>query len=201
MAVFQLVSIAKIDPVKKLLRQAAAEKKSGDIENAITTLHEAYKEISRTSVNCTIDPFLKLPLYLQQASHSNEAWREFNRLLVEGYPNQLRSPGLMSMDHAIIYDKMRLFLQREQCCQEAVKYGIFSHLLWGIGLHRQGRKQELRSHLSRHALKTMLQELLKKAKKDDLSIELYDLLERHLKTFPNINFPLLSRNINSITFQ
>lgn len=198
---FQLVSISKVNPVKKLLQQAAAKKKSGDIENAIATLHEAYKEISRTSVNYTIAPFLKLPLYLQQASHSNAAWREFNRLLVEGYPNQLRSPGPMSMDHAIIYDKMRLLLQREQRCQEAIKYGIFSHLLWGIGLHKQGRKQELRSYLSRHAIKTMLQELLKKAKKDDLSVELYDALEKHLKRFPNINFPLLGRNINSITLQ
>lgn len=196
---FQLVSISNVDPVKKLLQQAATEKKSGDIEGAIATLQEAYREISRTSVNYTINPFLKLPLYLQHANHSDAAWREFNRLLVEGYPNQRRTPGSISKDHAIIYDKMRLFLQREQRCRESVKYGIFSHLLWGIGLHHEGRKQELRSHLSKHATKTMLQELLKKIKKEDLSIELYDLLEQQLKTFPNINFPLLGRNINSIT--
>jgi len=201
MAVFQLVSISNVDPVKKLLQQAAAEKKSGDIEGAIATLHDAYKEISRTSVNYTINPFLKLPLYLQQANQLDDAWREFNRLLIEGYPNQRRTPDLIAKDHAIIYDKMRLFLQREQRYQEAVKYGIFSHLLWGIGLHNQGRKQELRSHLSKQAIKVMLQEVLKKIKNEDLSIELYKLIEQHLKTFPNINFPLLGRNINSMTLQ
>jgi len=198
---FQLVSISKIDPVKKLLQQAAAEKKSGDIETAINTLHEAYKEISRTSINYTINPFLKLPLYLQQANRPDEAWREFNRLLVEGYPNQLRTAELISMDHAVIYDKMRLFLQREHRCQEAVKYGIFSYLLWAIGLNKQSRKQELRSHIAKSAVRGMLQELLRKAKTEDLYPELLDLFNAHIKSFPNINFPLLGIHINSITMQ
>lgn len=198
MGVFQLVSTSRIDPVKRLLQQSTAEKKSGDIEDAIITLHEAYKEISRTSINYTINTFLKLPLYLQQANRADEAWREFNRLLIEGYPNQPRTAELISMDHAVIYDKMRLFLQREHRYQEAVKFGVFSYLLWAIGLNKQSRKQELRSHMAKHAIRTMLQELLRKAKMENLSPELEDLLNMHLKAFPRINFPLLGRDINSL---
>jgi len=196
--VFQLVSISKIDPVKKLLQKAAAEKKSGEIDDAIETLYEAYKEISRTSINYGINHFLRLPLYLQQANRTDEAWREFNRLLVEGYPNQVRTPALLSMDHAVIYDKMRLFLQREQRAQEAVKFGIFSYLLWAIGIHKQSRRQELRTYMAKNAIKTMLLELLKKAKMEDLYPELQDIFNKHVKTFPRINFPLLGRDINRL---
>lgn len=198
---FQLVSTSRVDPVKKLLQQAAAEKKSGDIENAISTLQEAHREISRTSNNYTIDPFIRLPLYLQQANRANEAWREFNRLLIEGYPNQIRTCELLPMDHALIYDKMRLFLQREHRCQEAVKFGIFSHLIWAIGLDRQARRQELRSHMSKNAIKTMLLELLRKAKNEDSLAEFQQIVDGHSKSFPNINFPLLGRQINSIALQ
>ena len=199
MGVFQLVSTSRVDPVKKLLQQATAEKKSGNIKDAICTLHEAYREISRTSIDYTINTFLRLPLYLQLANRPDEAWREFNRLLVEGYPNQFRSSELLPMDHAVIYDKMRLFLQREHRCQAAVKFGIFSHLLWAIGLDKQSRRQELRSHMAKYAIKAVLLELLKKAKKEASYPEIQELLDKQLKSFPNINFPLLGRQINNIS--
>ena len=198
MTVFQLVSITKVDPVKKLLQRASARKKAGEFEDAITTLNEAYREISRTSSNYTIHTFLRLPLYLQLANRQDDAWREFNRLLVEGYPNQLRTSEMLPMDHAVIYDKMRLFLQREQRCREAVKFGIFSYFLWATGLNEQSRKRELRSHMAKNAVRIMLQDLLKKAKLEELYPELQTSISRHLRTFPRINFPLLGNDINAI---
>ena len=105
------------------------------------------------------------------------------------------------MDHAVIYDKMRLFLQREHRCQEAVKFGIFSHLIWAIGLDRQARRQELRSHMAKNAIRIMLLELLRKAKTEDSIAEIQQIVDDHVKSFPNINFPLLGRQINSIALQ
>lgn len=198
MGVFQLVSTSRVDPIKKLLQQATAEKKSGNIEDAICTLQEAYREISRTSIDYTIDAFLRLPHYLQLANRPDEAWREFNRLLVEGYPNQFRTSELLPMDHSVIYDKMRLFLQREHRSREAVKFGIFSHLLWAIGLNNQSRKQELRSHMAKSAVRTMLLEHLKKARMEDLFPELQESFNKHTAKFPRMNFPLLGRDINSL---
>lgn len=195
---FQLVSTAKIDPVKKLLRKAAAKKKSGEVEDAIETLYEAYREISRSSVNYTLGPFLRLPLYLQQANRPDEAWREFNRLLIEGYPNQYRTTESISMDHAVIYDKMRLFLQREQRNQEAVKFGIFSHLLLAIALDKRSRKKQLRLHMSKNSVNAMIQELLKKARMEGSYPELLDVFNKHTNTFPKVNFPLLGREINTL---
>jgi hypothetical protein len=83
------------DP-SELLREATAKKKGGDMEGATKLLREAYVAISKVSTIYSIDTFLRLPLYLQEAGRSDEAWREFNRLLTEGYPNQIESASLGS---------------------------------------------------------------------------------------------------------
>ena len=68
----------------------ATELKSSDINKSIDLLKQAYIEISKTSTNYSIETFLRLPLYLQAAHRSEEAIIEFNNLLENGYPNQLK---------------------------------------------------------------------------------------------------------------
>jgi tetratricopeptide (TPR) repeat protein len=139
------------DP-SKLLRKATAQKESGDIEGAITTLRQAYNAISKGQILYPIETFLRLPAYLQEAGHRDEAWRTYEKLLTDGYPHQLSTPDLIPMDHATIYDKMRLFLQREGSLIPAVAYGVLSHCSWAIGLYRQQRKAELRSHVTKSTI-------------------------------------------------
>ncbi|MEA3436837.1 MAG: hypothetical protein U9R43_10270, partial [Thermodesulfobacteriota bacterium] len=141
----------KKDP-SKLLKEATAAKQSGNIDEAISLLRAAYKVISKGDIDYGIKTFLRLPLYLQEAKRQEEAWTEFNNLLVKGIPNQSNDPQLVPMNHSEIYDKMRLYLQREGRNSEAVKFGIFSHFSWATGLFLQKRKSEFKGFVSAEAL-------------------------------------------------
>lgn len=156
-------STASSDP-GVLLKQATKQKREGDINASIQTLHLAYGQIARGETIYTIDTFLRLPLYLQAAGRNDEAWSEFNRLLVEGYPNQLLDQGVQLMEYSKIYDKMRLFLQREGKSAKAIVFGILSMLAWARGLRLQKRREEFAQYVSRDSIKKTLEPFLKKAK-------------------------------------
>src|ERR1035441_609037 len=134
------------DP-SKLLRKATAQKESGNIEEAIATLRRAYNAISKGQTVYPIETFLRLPAYLQQAGHRDEAWQAYQKLLTEGCPLQLKMADLIPMYQSAIYDKMRLFLQREGSPIPAVAYGILSHCSFAVGLYRQNRKAKLQSYV------------------------------------------------------
>lgn len=196
----QLSTLPKQEPAE-LLKLATNCKKAGDIKNAVRILKEAYRAISHTATDHGVDVFLRLPQYQQLAGRPEQAWKEFNLLLVEGYPNQNRDKAFIVMDHSIVYDKMRLFLQRENCSKEAVKFGTFSWLLWAIALNKQNKKKELRSWTTTKKLDAMLLELLDKANRVELQHELKQLLEKELTGLPNINFPVLGKYINDLVLR
>jgi ribosomal protein S20 len=181
-----------------LLKEATAKRKAGDLENAIKLLRDAYKEIGKGSVIYPVNIFLRLPLYLQEAKRNDEAWREFNLLLRKGYPNQMSNPEIIPMDHSIIYDKMRLFLQREGKSILAVRFGIFSYLSWAIGLYRQKRDDELKTYTSKETLRNTVKKLLKKAKKENLLEKLCPVVEEQIEYLPNIDFGELAKRIDGI---
>jgi len=108
----------------ELLKGATAKKKAGDLESAINVLKMAYKAIEKQGGGYTVEVFLRLPMYLQAAGRSDEAWNELARLLKGGYSGQLKSADVLPMEHTLIYDKMRLFLQREGKHDQAVGFGI-----------------------------------------------------------------------------
>jgi len=191
---------SKKDP-DTLLKEAAAKRKAGDLENAIKLLREAYKRISKSSKIYPVSVFLRLPLYLQEAKRNDEAWREFNLLLTKGYPNQMKDPELIPMDHSIIYDKMRLFLQREGKNELAIRFGIFSYLSWAIGLYRQKRNDELKTYTSKETLKNTVKKLLKKAKKEDLLEKVCTIVEEQIERLPNVDFKELTKRIDEIVFE
>lgn len=193
----QLSTLPTQKPVE-LLKLATNCKKAGDIKNAVRILKEAHKAISRTATDHGVDVFLRLPRYQQLAKRPEQAWKEFNLLLVEGYPNQNRDEAFIVMDHSIIYDKMRLFLQRENCSKEAVKFGIFSWLLWAISLQKQEKKKELRSWTTGKKIDALLLELLDKANRLELQYKLKQFLEQELTGLPNLNFPVLGKYINDL---
>ena len=186
----------KKDP-GELLKDATSLKKSGDIDGAIECLRKAYKEIEKSSVVYDVKTFLRLPLYLQEAKKNDEAWSEFNKLISKGYPNQMKSKELIPMDASIIYDKMRLFLQREKQPEKAVKIGVFSHLQWAQGLYYQERKDELENMLSPESIEKLVLGLLKKAKLADMKDIIVNEVNESLENFPTISYSKLGNTIDS----
>ena len=184
---------------EKLLKDATAAKKSGNIDKAISLLRKAYKAIAKSDMNYGAKIFLRLPLYLQDAKKTKEAWNEFERLLTKGYPNQepKKYPELVPMDNSEIYDKMRLFLQREGRNDEAVKYGIFSYLSWSSGLYLQSRRDEFKDFIAAETIENMVTKLLKKAKKVNLSDEISNLVKHQIKNIPKIDLKVLGTNIDN----
>lgn len=161
----------------KLLKDATKVKESGDLAKAISTLRDAYKAISKTEISYPVDTFIRLPLYLQEAGDGFAAWREFNEILRGGYHRAPSDKTLIPMEQSTIYDKMRLFLQREGQPALATAYGIASHFSWGLGLHRQKRVDELERHISQDVIRDTVSKLLKKAKmpnKIDSILEVLD---------------------------
>jgi hypothetical protein len=147
-----------------LLKSATAHRAAGRLDVAITDLTEAYKVIRKGEVLYPVETFLRLPLYLQEASRPDEAWSQFFTLLQDGFPLMPRDPCLLPMFHSTIYDKMRLFLQREGFPLLACCYGIGSRYASAVGLYRQKRVDELLAILDLDSEREMVTTMLKKAK-------------------------------------
>lgn len=127
----------------ELLKVATARKKEKDWDGAIAALTEAYQEIAQSELVYSIDTFIRLPQLLQLAGRSKDGWREFNRLLLHGFANQLGNDQVRPMERSILFDKMRLFLLREQQDGLAAIFSIFAAVSWNVGLYRQNRLDEL----------------------------------------------------------
>jgi len=153
-----------------LLKKATSLKDAGKIDDAVETLRQAYWSISKTSIQYDIATFLRLPLYLQAAGRNDEAWREFNLLLTHGYPNQsFHDPVVCAYDKAAIYDKMRLFLQRERKNSLAVIYGVLSYISDLRARYIGGQsdsviRQYFEQYVTKETYTSILTKLLKKAK-------------------------------------
>ncbi len=184
-----------------LLRKATVEKEAGNLDEAINLLRRAYEVTKIEGTEFSVETFLRLPMYLQKAGRNDEAWREFNILLTRGYPNQNKDPQLVPMTNSIVYDKMRLFLQRENKNDLAVRFGICSYISWAIGLYRQKRKDELEDYTHEETIEYILEKLLKKAKKIQLKDILFETVKERFLELPNINFAQLSRVVDEIIFQ
>ncbi len=97
-----------------------------DSARAVVLFHEACEQAALSGRDFGIDVFLRLPRYLQECGRSDEGWREFNNLLTTGYPNMPEGDRNQYYREAAIYDKMRLFLQREKRFATAVTFGAKS---------------------------------------------------------------------------
>jgi hypothetical protein len=171
-----MFGLFKKDP-DKLLKAATKARESGDLVKAISTLRDAYKAIAKTDVSYPVETFIRLPLYLQEAGDGASAWREFNELVQGKYHRSPSDKDLVPMEQSTVYDKMRLFLQREGQPALATAYGIACHFSWGLGLHKQKRVEELERYLSQEVVRETVTKLLKKAKminKIDSIIEVLD---------------------------
>lgn len=170
-----------------LLKEATVAEKEGRMDEAINLLRDAYAAMDRETNGQPFsvyrwEPYLRLPMYLQATGRVDEAWREFHSLK-QRTAEQL-SHDLMPMAHSAIEDKQRLFLQREGKAIDAVQLGIMSLLSWATGLHLQGRIDELAEFCSRAAVEGRVRPLLKKAKREDATSKVSDVVNNQLKLIP-----------------
>jgi hypothetical protein len=183
-----------------LLKQASVHKEEGDLETAIRLLHEGYDEILGANALFSVEAFLRLPMYLQQAGKPREAWQEFNDLLFHGYTNQPRDVTLIAQDRTKIFDKMRLFLEAEGKSDEAAVFGVFSRVCKGISLHFEGRTKELRTWFNRSSCTEFVRTLKLYTGNLGKLQGIQHAIVGELDEYPSIDFDLLAQRID-VTLQ
>ncbi len=172
----------------ELLKQATVKKNAGDLDGAIKLLKKAYEELDKSSMMYSIQTYLRLPLYLQEAGRNDEAWGEFNRLILWVNSKPRYSAEVTPMEQSIIWDKMRLFLQREGKNEYAVQFGVWSFLSWALGLYTQKRKVELDAYTSGTNIEKVVKPLLKKAGKEASLENIVSIVSSQLKSLPKLDF-------------
>jgi len=118
-----------------LLKEATRLKTQGDMKGAVEALEAANIAIAKGKTEYAVDTFVKLPLYLQQAGRGKEAVDKLIQLL-DKYPSSWGQPfhrdndGMiqshLEKQRAIVYDKLRLVLQREKRYEEAIPYAVLA---------------------------------------------------------------------------
>lgn len=184
-----------------LLKNATSEKADGNINGAIELLKRFWEEEPFASSGHGVEAYLKLPMYLQQAGRGDEAWRTLKILLNDyALSNTKLNEQILPMARSDIYDKMRLFWQREGEAQVAIKYGILSHMHWLLGLHHQRRRKEFRDCANRETIESVVKPLLKKAKSLHLATTICGLLESEVSKIPNADENSLGAAIDQLVF-
>ena len=179
----------------ELLKQATIKKNSGDLDGAIKLLKDAYEELDKSSMFYSIQTYLRLPLYLQEAGRNDEAWGEFNRLVLWVNSKPRYSVEVTPMDQSIIWDKMRLFLQREGKNEHAIQFGVWAYLSWALGLYMQHRKDELNKHASNLSIEKTMKPLLRKTGKDAKIVSVISLISNQIGNLPKLDFKQIADTI------
>ena len=209
---FELVADTTPSRSSILLKQATAKKKGGDLDAAILLLREAYAEIAQTGAIEKPATFLRLPMYLQEAGRPDEAWGEFNAMLAGHYPLDMRDPAFAPLWQSQIYDKMRLFLQREKKNDKAVFFGVLSYLAYGKWLAyqaateefpelRDARKDEFREQTSTERIEQAMASLLKKARLGEVTADLTRVMRRHLERGKSLSLSQANKDVRAVLSQ
>lgn len=179
----------------RLLEEATTKKKSGDINGAIQALRDSYKILNENSMLYSIQTYLRLPLYLQEAGKSDEAWSEFNQLVTWVNTKPRYSPEVTPMDLSIIWDKMRLHLQRQGNNDYAMQFAVWSYLSWAVGLYMQKREDELEAYKTETNIQKALKIPLHKADKKFLTDRLVKIILDSLNDLPAVDYKEIAKRI------
>jgi hypothetical protein len=182
------------------LRAATKLKSEGQIAEAVEQLIQFRNYANSSRIVFGIESYLRLPAYLQAAGLRDQAWAEFYNLLTNGYPNQLNDRGVILCEKSVVYDKMRLFLQRDDNDLLAVHFGILSHGHLIAGLKQQDRIEELTRAQDLNWITEIITDLIGGTDRQDLIGPAIEIFKRFIGR--NYNLKLLdeeSRNIFSPT--
>jgi hypothetical protein len=183
------------DEYNRLLKEATNKKRSGELDGAITILRSVYDKLNSNGMMFSIETYLRLPLYLQEAGRKDEAWSEFNQLILWVNSKQRYSPEVTPMEQSIIWDKMRLFLQREGKNDYAVQFAVWSYLSWAVGLYMQKREEELKTHKTKANIQKTLKGVLNKANKESLTDRIIKIISDALGNLPMVDYKKIAKAV------
>lgn len=143
-----------------LFKEATQLKKSGNWDDAIQTLRQAYETARGEGVSFGADTYLKLPKYLYEAGRSDEAWSEYNRMLYEGVDGRGLDSDFSDTTLSQIYGAMAGQLKKGKKFHESVIYQAVAALSWEKSMLQQNRKSELNID----SLEKSIEQTLKKNK-------------------------------------
>lgn len=170
------------------LRGATELRSEGLLNDAIEQLIHFERLAAAGKVDYTVASFLRLPMYLQEAGRRDEAWEKFYKLLKHGYPNRSKIADIWLFERSTIYDKMRLFLQRDGNNLLAVHFGILSYAHSLSALRAQSRGQELEASQAPEKMAALVDRLLRKAKRTDLHGATLECLMAFIQRGYNLGF-------------
>ena len=210
-----------------LIKIAKKQKKNGDLEGAIETFRKAYQINKEKGEGLAPVAFLQLPMYLQAAGKNDEGWTVFNKLFTDDCFSCFHLNYKAS--YYDIYDKMRLFLQREKKMVKAVPYGVVSHIEHGVSNFKTWKyyekqkkdaknkyeKQQCDIFIKNHrdiylrlcsdeflpTLRKKFTPLLKKAKKLDCMDKILIITQTRLKKLPQHDIQGIHTEIEKILYQ
>ncbi len=121
-------------------REATEKHKEGEHLQAIDLFNKGVHIYRSSSAVPSDDILVRLPNYLKALGRTHEAWGEYPKILnaYDDYKEIIR-PMIFSK----VYDKMRLFQQREKNHEMAAVYAALSYVAWHKGLLLQNRHEEL----------------------------------------------------------
>ncbi len=203
--------------VENLLKNATAYKRNNEYEKAIEEIKKAYAIMDNNPEYYGIDPYLKLPRYLQQTGRNDEGWKELNNLL-----NKINimsiNYGVKMNFYAIVYNQMKVFLQREKNHKEAILMSVYSYYfsVFGSYYHIQENNQRKRNFkyeilteddnfdFGYSELTTVdnvnqrFLNLLKRIKKEENYVRFEEIIMNHLNNVPNIDFVKIKKEIEDL---
>lgn len=151
--------------VADLHREATRHKQAKDWAAAIACLQRAQALMRTHELSNTVETWLRLPLFLQQAGRFEEAMAEFGLLLEEAKPLIARDHAhatanvrrsLLASHLARIHDKMRVACKREKLFEQAAHHEHLAEQQWAVHaklrpLIDAERKRKYEAHEARMA--------------------------------------------------
>ena len=118
-------------------------------------------------------------------------------LLFKGFPTQVEDDKFLPMTRHLVFDKMRLFLQREKNEQLAEIFSIFAAVSWRVGLQRQDRIEELTDQSSDDDVPEMISKL-EAYTSPDIIKQLCEAVSGELRRFPDIDYNRMGRAMEKV---
>ncbi len=176
-----------------LLKIAADRHDAGDHAEAVDALGRALGTMNPVEIG--IETALLMPVYLQRAGQSDEAWREFERLLNASLMVYETDPATAAVEFCHIHNRMRTVSLREGNPPDAVRNGVFSYMWLFMALHHQDRFEEMDTKTSEGNISALLRKLLGDTDLASAHSDLTEIVHRHALTAPEIDFGELDREI------
>ena len=119
------------EPHYLLLKEATKKKRQGDFDGAIACLRQAIVAAIKAGGGLPIKELLRLPKYLAEAGKRDEAWGEYNKLIVKlsQEPTDLFS---LYLGYYEIHHAMSLHVKKEKRFKDMVIHELMSFIYFGL---------------------------------------------------------------------